>query len=112
MFAKTWQAAQKIVFFATLPEAWTRRTRLERELTREVVEQARSEASGDLTVEGPTLAHSALRLGVGDVVQLLICPVVVGGGAPALPGGLRIDLALEQERRFDNGMVQLAYVVR
>ncbi|KAA5828787.1 dihydrofolate reductase family protein [Saccharopolyspora hirsuta] len=112
VFAATWQAAQKIVFSATLPEVWTERTRLERELTPEVVEQARSEAPGDLTVEGPTLAHSALRLGLVDVVQLLICPVVVGGGAPVLPDGLRIDLALERERRFSNGMVQLTYAVR
>ncbi|WP_249123890.1 dihydrofolate reductase family protein [Saccharopolyspora erythraea] len=40
-FATTWQAAQKIVFSAGLPEVWTRRTRLERELTAEAVETAR-----------------------------------------------------------------------
>jgi len=77
-----------------------------------VVERARDEATGDLTVEGPTLAHSALRLGLVDVVEILICPAIVGGGAPVLPDGLRLDLSLERERRFGNGMVQLTYAVR
>ncbi|MDA3646438.1 dihydrofolate reductase family protein [Saccharopolyspora indica] len=111
-WATAWQAAEKIVFSKTLTEVWTKRTRLERELTAEVVQRAREEAAGDLTVEGPTLAHSALRLGAVDVVEILICPAIVGAGAPVLPGGLRLDLSLERERRFDNGMVQLTYAVR
>ncbi|CAM02996.1 dihydrofolate reductase [Saccharopolyspora erythraea NRRL 2338] len=111
-FAATWQAAHKIVFSAGLPEVWTKRTRLERELTAEAVERARAEASGDLTVEGPTLARSALRLGLVDVIELLICPVVVGAGTPVLPDGFRTALSLTRERRFSNGMVQLTYAVR
>jgi hypothetical protein len=35
--------------------------------------------------------------------------VVVGGGQKALPVGLRLKLALQQERRFGNGMVYLHY---
>lgn len=111
-FATVWQAAEKVVFSSSLPKVWTEHTRLERKLTVEAVERARAAATGDLTVEGPTLAHSALRLGVVDVVELLICPVIVGGGAPVLPDGLRVDLSLERERRFDNGMAQLTYSVR
>jgi dihydrofolate reductase len=111
-FASTWQAAKKVVFSATLPEVWTRQTRLERALTAEAVASARAGATGDLTVEGPALAHSALRLGVVDVVELLVCPVVVGGGARVLPDELRVSLSLERERRFGNGMVQLTYAVR
>ncbi|KXK58300.1 deaminase [Micromonospora rosaria] len=111
-YATTWQAAQKVVFSTTLPKVWTRHTRLERALTTEAVTSARAEASGDLTVEGPRLAHSALQLGVVDVVELLVCPILVGGGTRVLPDKVRTPLSLRRERRFGNGMVQLTYDVR
>jgi hypothetical protein len=41
-----------------------------------------------------------------------VSPVVVGGGNPALPGGIRLDLELLGERRFGNGVVHLHYGVR
>lgn len=110
-FAKTWQAADKVVFSTTLPEVWTKRTRLERELTATAVEKARAEASGDLTIEGPTLAQSGLKLGLVDVIEVLIVPMVIGGGTRVLPDGLRTALTLTRERRFDNGMVQVTYDV-
>ncbi|MFI7584836.1 dihydrofolate reductase family protein [Kocuria sp. M1N1S27] len=108
-FAETWKRAEKIVFSSSLGQTWTERTRLERELTAEAVARAKSEASGDLTIEGPTLAGSALRLGLVDVVELLLCPVTVGGGTAVFPDGLSLALRLVRERRFDNGMVQITY---
>jgi dihydrofolate reductase len=111
-FAETWKRAEKIVFSSSLGRTWTERTRLEREFTAEAVERARSEASGDLTIEGPTLAGSALLLGLVDVVELLLCPVTVGGGTPVFPDGLSLELRLLRERRFDNGMVQVGYEVQ
>ena len=38
-------------------------------------------------------------------------PVLVGGGKPALPDGVRLDLELLDERRFGNGAVYLRYRV-
>ena len=111
-FAETWKRAEKIVFSSSLGRTWTERTRLEREFTAAALERARSEASGDLTIEGPTLAGSALRLGLVDVVELLLCPVAVGGGTPVFPDGLSLELRLLRERRFDNGMVQVGYEVQ
>ncbi|BCJ56999.1 dihydrofolate reductase family protein [Micromonospora endophytica] len=111
-YATTWQAARKVVFSTTLAEVWTRHTRLERALTIEAVESARAASAGDLTVEGPHLAHSALQLGLVDVVELLMCPIIVGGGTRVLPDKVRTSLSLRRERRFGNGMVQLTYDVR
>lgn len=108
-FADTWKRAEKIVFSSTLGQTWTERTRLERNFTAEAVARAKSEASGDLTIEGPTLAKSALLLGLVDVVELLLCPVTVGGGTAVFPDGLSLELRLVRERRFDNGMVQITY---
>lgn len=112
VFAETWQAADKVVFSRTLDRVVTRRTRLETALTAPALARARSEAAGDLTVEGPTLAGGALRLGLVDVVELLLCPVVVGGGTRVFPDGLALGLKLTRERRFSNGMVQVTYDCR
>jgi dihydrofolate reductase len=53
-----------------------------------------------------------LSYGLIDTVHLFVAPVVVGGGKPALPRGVRIELDLEATRRFANGMVHLQYAVR
>ena len=108
-FAATWQRAHKVVFSTSLDRVWTDRTRLEPRLTIEAVERARGDAAGDLTIEGPTLAKAALLLGVVDVVELLLCPVTIGGGTRVFPDGLSLDLRLTRERRFGNGMVQVTY---
>ena len=108
-FAATWQRAHKVVFSTSLDRVWTDRTRLEPRLTIEAVERARGDAAGDLTIEGPTLAKAALLLGVVDVVELLLCPVTIGGGTRVFPDGLSLDLRLTRERRFGNGMVHVTY---
>lgn len=74
------------------------------------VAQIKAEAEGDLTVDGPTLAAEALRHGLVDRIDMLLCPVVVGSGLRFLPDH-RLDLALRHEQRFDNGMIQLRYDV-
>lgn len=108
-FAEIWQRAEKVVYSRTLDDVVTTRTRLERELTAESIERALASATGDVTIEGPALAATAFRLGLIDVVQLLICPAIVGGGIRALPDDVRLDLRLVRERRFENGMVQVTY---
>jgi dihydrofolate reductase len=110
-FARIWQAATKVVFSTTLTSVWTSRTTLERSLTTDVVERIKAEAAGDLYVDGPTLAGSALRLGVVDELQVIVAPVTVGGGTSVYPADQRLDLRLLTERRFDNGMVALTYAI-
>ena len=58
-------------------------------------------------IGGAALAGEALRAGLVDEVQLLLSPVIVGGGTRALPDGVRLDLELADERRFANGAVHL-----
>jgi riboflavin biosynthesis pyrimidine reductase len=60
-------------------------------------------------VGGPTLAARALRLGLVDECHLFLSPIVVGGGNPALPDNIRLELELLDERRFNNGVVHLHY---
>jgi dihydrofolate reductase len=45
-------------------------------------------------------------------VHLFVNPVIVGGGKPALPKDVRIDLELVDEYRFTNGVVHVHHRVR
>jgi dihydrofolate reductase len=69
-------------------------------------------AAADLSVGGPSLAAAALRAGLVDEFQLSVIPVVVGGGTPWLPDGVRFRLDLRDERRFADGTVHLRYAAR
>ncbi len=110
-FAAMWQGADKVVFSSTLAQVHTRHTRLERQLDAQRVAEIKAASRGDLTIGGPTLAAEALRLDLVDVVELLWCPVLLGGGIPVLSAGVRRDLRLRRERRFSNGVVQATYDV-
>ena len=72
--------------------------------------RAKAEAPGDLLIEGPTVTAAAFRLGLVDEVSLMMYPVTVGGGTRVFPDGLRLDLRLLSERRFEKtGMVKVRY---
>ncbi|HEY1366016.1 MAG TPA: dihydrofolate reductase family protein [Gaiellaceae bacterium] len=106
-YATIWRAAEKVVYSTTLAEVTTARTRLERAFDPEAVR--RLKADGDASVGGPHLAAQALAAGLVDELQLYLAPVVVGGGTRALPDGVRMELALLDERRFASGFVYLRY---
>src|SRR5918999_558160 len=108
-FAQIWRAADKIVYSRTLEGVSSERTHLEREFDPDAVRRMKEDADRDLTVAGPELAAQAIRAGLVDECQLFLSPVVVGGGTPALPDGVRWNLKLVDERRFGNGVVHLRY---
>ena len=66
----------------------------------------------DLAIAGPSLAASAFRAGLVDELQLVVAPAIVGAGTASLPDGVRVDLELVEERRFDGGMAFLRYRTR
>jgi dihydrofolate reductase len=108
-FAELWQAADKVVYSKTLNEVSSARTRIERDFDPEAVRELKASADRDLTVGGPDLAAQAIKAGLVDELHLFLTPVVVGGGNPALPDGVRVNLELLDERRFGNGVVHLHY---
>jgi dihydrofolate reductase len=108
-FAQIWQAADKVVYSRTLDAVASARTRIEREFDPEAVRRMKAEAERDLVIGGPELAGQAIRAGLVDECHLLLSPIVVGGGQPALPDGVRWELELVGERRFGNGVVHLHY---
>ena len=108
-FAGIWAAADKVVYSTTLPDVVTGRTRLARTFDPDEVRTLKASADRDLLVGGAELAGQALRNGLVDEVHVYVAPVVVGGGKPALPPGVRLDLTLLDERRFGSGTVYLRY---
>jgi dihydrofolate reductase len=108
-FAAIWQAADKIVYSATLQTVSSARTRIERDFNPATVRRLKASVEQDLTVGGPDLASHAIKAGLVDEYHLFLSPVVVGGGTPSLPDGVRVRLDLQDERRFGNGTVFLRY---
>jgi dihydrofolate reductase len=110
-YAAIWQSADKVVYSTTLTEASTARTQLRQRFDADEVRAWKSTATRDLSVGGPGLAAAALRAGLVDEVQQLLCPVVVGGGTHFLPAGLRLGLELQDVHGFAGGVVYLRYAV-
>ena len=110
-FAQVWQAADKVVYSTTLEATSTARSRLERRFDPDDVHRLKERAGGDLAVGGPNLAAHAFRAGLVDECHLFIHPVVLGGGAPSLSGGVRAQLELLDEQRFESGVVYVRHRV-
>lgn len=111
-YAEIWRDTDRVVYSTSLTEVSTPRTTLERTFDPEAVRRLKESSDADLSIGGATIAAEAFRHGLVDETVLLVCPVVVGGGKPALPRGLRFDLELIEHRRFDNGVVHLRHAVR
>lgn len=111
-YAEIWRAGEKIVYSRTLEEVSSARTTLEREFEPGAIRKMKAAADRDLSVGGPGLAAEALRAGLVDECQLFLNPIVIGGGTPALPSDLRIELELLDEHRFGNGVVYLHHRVK
>jgi dihydrofolate reductase len=108
-YAEIWQAADKVVFSTTLVTASSARTRIERDFAPEKIRDMKASASRDLSVGGPGLAARAIESGLVDEFLRFITPIVVGGGTRWLPDGVRVELELADEHRFDRGVVFLRY---
>ncbi|MFY1683391.1 dihydrofolate reductase family protein [Micromonospora sp. WMMD730] len=108
-FASVWQGASKVVYSTTLTGVSTADTRIERRFDPAAVRGLKATASSDLMVGGANLAAQAFKAGLLDECELFILPIVVGGGKPGLPPGMRAKLELLEERRFGNGVVHLRY---
>jgi len=111
-YADIWRDTDKVVYSTTLDAVSTARTRIERRFEPEAVRRLKAGSSADVSVGGATLGAEAFRHGLVDECVLLLAPVTVGGGKPALPQGVRLDLQLLDSRRFDNGVIAVHYAVR
>ena len=68
------------------------RTRIERDFDPDAIREMKARAARDLSVGGPELAAQAIEAGLVDELHLFLSPIVVGGGKPSLPDGVRLEL--------------------
>jgi dihydrofolate reductase len=108
-WAAIWQAAEKVVYSRTLEAVSSARTRIERELDPDAIERMKQSSGSDISIGGAKLAGQAIAAGLVDELQLLLVPVLVGGGKRALPNDVRAQLELVDDRRFQSGAVFLRY---
>ncbi|MEU1969797.1 dihydrofolate reductase family protein [Micromonospora sediminicola] len=109
-FAPIWRRTPKVVVSRTLAEAdHGARVLGGGDLAAEVVE-VRDQLDGDLLLTGGTGAATALAaLGLVDEFQVVVHPVLLGGGRQVLPDLARQDLRLVDTRGFDGRSVLLRY---
>jgi dihydrofolate reductase len=110
-YARIWRDGDKVVYSSTLEEVSTARTRIERRFDPEAVRQLKESSSSDLSIGGAALAAEAFAHGLVDECVLVLHPVLVGGGKPAIPPGVRATLELLEHRRFGNGAVSVRHAV-
>jgi dihydrofolate reductase len=111
-YARIWQAIENVVYSTTLGEPPAPRTRIERAFDPAAVARLKAESPANLSIGGAELAAQAIRAGLVDEYHVVVTPVILGGGKPWLPDGVRLDLELIDERRFGSGSVYLAYAAR
>ncbi|HEX4557836.1 MAG TPA: dihydrofolate reductase family protein [Mycobacterium sp.] len=110
-YAEIWRAAEKVVYSRTLEAVSTTRTRIEREFDADAIRRLKAGSPTDISIGGAELAGEAIAAGLVDEIVLLLGPIIVGGGKPALPACVRVGLELMDERRFESGVVHLRYRV-
>lgn len=107
---KPFNEAKKVVFSRTLKKAEWGGTVVMSELA-QGIRKLKSEVKGDLLILGsPTLAQSALELGLLDRVELLLNPIFIGGGKSLFEGlrdPHRMRLVKTHARR--SGVLELSY---
>jgi dihydrofolate reductase len=105
-----WRSADKVVYSSSLRTVSSARTRIERRFDSEAIRKLKEQ--GNVSVGGPALAAHAIRAGLVDEYHLFVTPVVVGGGTPVFPDGVRARLDTADEHRFAGGVVYLRYRAR
>lgn len=107
-FAPIWRETPKVVFSRTITEAgWHARVTADVEGT---VRALRAEEGKDMMVTGGAeLAAVLASLDLIDEYQVVVHPVVLGGGKRVFPVRERVNLRLAETRAFDNRAVLLSY---
>lgn len=108
-FGRIWNAKPKVVVSRSMekaPPGW----RLTSGDPESILEELRREFSGDIEIAGPTLAADFIRRGLVDEFQLVVHPVILGGGKRYFPDLERpARLRFLETRTFASGVVFLRF---
>jgi dihydrofolate reductase len=107
-FAAVWRRMPKVVFSTTLTDLdWNARVATDVE---QEVRALKAQQGGDMVLTGGAqLAATLAGHDLIDEYQVVVHPVVLGGGKQLFPFAQRFDLALAESRVFDGRSVLLSY---
>ncbi|MFE3580721.1 dihydrofolate reductase family protein [Streptomyces vinaceus] len=107
-----WNPLPKVVFSTTLSTVQGNARLLSGGLAQEIARLRAEPAEGDIAIGGATLAAEAAAAGLIDEYQVIVHPVLVGGGIPFFARDeRRVDLELVETRTFNSKFVYLRYRV-
>lgn len=110
-FAQAWRNTDKIVYSTTLDEVISQRTELRREFNADEVRQFKADTKSNISISGANLAGQAMALGVLDECHVMVFPILLGSGKPALPQIPYHRLEFISAQSFDSGLVYMKYRV-
>ena len=111
-WAALWNPLPKVVFSTTLTAVQGNARLASGGLAEEIERLRAAPGEGDIAIGGATLATQAADLGLIDEYQVMIHPVLVGGGIPFFARGeRRVDLELVETRTYSSRVVYLRYRV-
>jgi dihydrofolate reductase len=110
-YAPVWRATPKVVFSRTLKTAdWDARV-IGENLVEEVTALKEQPGKDLLLMGGSALPGALTELGLVDEYNIVVHPVVLGGGRPLLANPAeRVGLELVESRTLDGQSVLLRYV--
>jgi dihydrofolate reductase len=108
-FAPVWRATPKFVFSTTLESADWNTTVVRGDLATEVAALKSAPGKDMQLTGGAGLAKALADLDLIDEYQVVVHPVVLGGGQRLFTGSDRFGLELAETRTFDGATVLLRY---
>ena len=110
-YARKLNAMRKIVFSKTLPTVEWNNSTLVKEVVPEEITQLKQEPGRDMLIYGSaSLVRTLTNYGLIDEYQLLVHPVILGGGKPLFQNILeRRKLKLVKTKSFPSGVIGLYY---
>jgi dihydrofolate reductase len=107
-----WNPLPKVVFSTTLSEVQGAARLASGGLAEEIARLRAEPGAGDIAIGGADLAAQAAAADLIDEYQLMVYPVLVGGGIPFFPRReRRVDLELVETRTFSSKFVYLRHRV-
>ncbi|MFH8576360.1 dihydrofolate reductase family protein [Streptomyces zaomyceticus] len=107
-----WNPLPKVVFSTTLTSVQGNARLLSGGVAEEIERLRAEPGEGDIAIGGATLAAEVAEAGLIDEYQIMVYPVLVGGGIPFFARLERqVDLELVETRTFNSRVVHLRYRV-
>ena len=111
-WAALWNPLPKVVFSTTLSEVQGSARLATGSVAEEIARLRAEPGEGDIAIGGAMLAAEVAASGLIDEYQLMVHPVLVGGGIPFFARDeRRVDLELVETRTFNSKFVYLRYRV-